>query len=209
MNDRDFMDFIELQFSEEELAQFDDEQQYYDLLAHEFGLPFESEAKKEAQISKEAEESLIRLDEMLENGETPSDEEVNDLLDLRGDLHDKLLNYGKFIKNNSSDIDTLDGEIRRLSAKKRALNNLNECLKSNMLAAMQANDIKKVDDPIIPIRRQKSIPSVCLDINADRLPKEFQKMEIKANHVAIAKALKDGIVIDGANLVQNEHIRIG
>lgn len=28
MNDRDFMDFIELQFSEEELAQFDDEQQY-------------------------------------------------------------------------------------------------------------------------------------------------------------------------------------
>ena len=48
MNDRDFMDFIELQFSEEELAQFDDEQQYYDLLAHEFGLPFESEAKKES-----------------------------------------------------------------------------------------------------------------------------------------------------------------
>ncbi|OAV16552.1 hypothetical protein AO375_0438 [Moraxella catarrhalis] len=50
---------------------------------------------------------------------------------------------------------------------------------------------------------------MCLDINADRLPKEFQKMEIKANNVAIAKALKDGIVIDGANLVQNEHIRIG
>lgn len=49
MNDRDFMDFIELQFSEEELAQFDDdEQQYYDLLAHEFGLPFESEAKNES-----------------------------------------------------------------------------------------------------------------------------------------------------------------
>lgn len=45
MNDRYFMDFIELQFSEEELAQFDDEQQYYDLLAHEFGLPFESEEK--------------------------------------------------------------------------------------------------------------------------------------------------------------------
>nr|WP_064639493.1 siphovirus Gp157 family protein [Moraxella catarrhalis] len=108
------------------------------------------------QISKEAEESLIRLGEMLENGETPSDEEVNDLLDLRGDLHDKLLNYGKFIKNNSSDIDALDGEIRRLSAKKRALNNLNECLKSNMLAAMQANDIKKVDDPIIPIRSKKA-----------------------------------------------------
>ncbi|OAV36342.1 hypothetical protein AO365_0737 [Moraxella catarrhalis] len=50
---------------------------------------------------------------------------------------------------------------------------------------------------------------MCLDINADRLPKEFQKMEIKANNAAIAKALKDGIVIDGANLVQNEHIRIG
>lgn len=52
MNDRDFMDFIELQFSEEELAQFDDdEQQYYDLLAHEFGLPFDETEQYSEKLS--------------------------------------------------------------------------------------------------------------------------------------------------------------
>lgn len=51
MNDRDFMDFIELQFSEEELAQFDDEQQYYDLLAHEFGLPFDEAEQHSEKLS--------------------------------------------------------------------------------------------------------------------------------------------------------------
>lgn len=51
MNDRDFMDFIELQFSEEELAQFDDEQQYYDLLAHEFGLPFDETEQYSGKLS--------------------------------------------------------------------------------------------------------------------------------------------------------------
>lgn len=35
MNDRDFMDFIELEFSEEEFAQFDDDEQQYYLLAHD------------------------------------------------------------------------------------------------------------------------------------------------------------------------------
>ena len=46
MNDRDYMQFA--QFSQDELIQLDDERQYFDLLAHEFGLPFESEAKNES-----------------------------------------------------------------------------------------------------------------------------------------------------------------
>ena len=161
------------------------------------------------QISQACEERLIKLGEMLENGDTPSDDEVNTLLDLQGDLTDKLVNYGKFIKNTQSDIDALDGEIKRLTAKKKSLSNLVDRLKSNMLSVMVDNDIAKIDDPIMPIRRQKSPASVRLDIYAEHLPREYQKVEIKANNTAIAKALKDGIAIDGVSLVQSEHLRIG
>ena len=161
------------------------------------------------QINQDLQNKLIHLGEMLENGETPSDDEVASILDLQGDLRDKLLNYGKFIKNTQSDIDGLDGEIKRLTAKKKALSNLTERLKANMLSAMIDNDIDKIDDNIMPIRRQKSPASVHLDIDAKHLPSEYQKVDIKANNTAIAKALKDGIAIDGVSLVQSEHLRIG
>ena len=161
------------------------------------------------QINQELQNRLVQLGEMLENGETPSDDEVASILDLKGDLSDKLVNYSKFIKNTQGDIDALDGEIKRLTAKKKSLSNLVDRLKSNMLSVMVDNDIAKIDDPIMPIRRQKSPASVRLDIDAEHLPSEYQKVEVKANSTAIAKALKDGIVIDGASLVQSEHLLIG
>lgn len=161
------------------------------------------------QINQALQDRLIKLGERLENGENPSDDEVLALLDLKSNLSEKLVNYAKFIKNTQSDIDGLDGEIKRLNAKKKALSNLTDRLKYNMLMAMVDNDIRKIDDPIMPIRRQKSSPSLRLEIDAEYLPQEFQKVEIKANTTAITKAIKDGLVIDGASLVQNEHIRIG
>lgn len=160
------------------------------------------------QISQECEERLIKLGEMLENGDTPSDDEVNALLDLQGNLTDKLVNYGKFIKNNTGDIDALDSEIKRLTAKKRALNNLNDRLKSSMMMAMQANNIDKVDDPITAIAIQKSPVSVRLDIDPTHLPLEFQKVKVEADKASLLNALKTGEVIDGAVLEQNYHIRI-
>lgn len=51
MNDRDFMDCIELQFSQDEMAQLDDERQYFDLLAHEFGLPFDETEQHSGKLS--------------------------------------------------------------------------------------------------------------------------------------------------------------
>ncbi|STZ14007.1 Siphovirus Gp157 [Moraxella caviae] len=161
------------------------------------------------QINSEIQNRLAQLGELLETGDTPSQDEIQALLDLQGDLSDKLINYGKFIKNTQSDIDGLDGEIKRLTAKKKALQNRTEILKANMLSAMIENGIDKIADPIMPIRLQNSPASVRLDIDAANLPQEFQNIEIKANSTAIKKALKDGVVIDGVTLVQNKHVRIG
>ncbi|MFB6349444.1 hypothetical protein ACFBZI_08425 [Moraxella sp. ZJ142] len=43
MNDADYSDYIDEQFSLDEQMQIDDERQYFDLLTDEFGLPFGSE----------------------------------------------------------------------------------------------------------------------------------------------------------------------
>lgn len=161
------------------------------------------------EINQALAERLTQLGELLENGETPSQSMIDELLDLKGDLTDKLINYGKFIKNTKSDIDSLDSEIKRLTAKKRALQNRTDILKENMCVAMLANDIDKIDDPIMPIRLQNSPKSLQLTISPDKLPPEFQAIEISAKTQQIKNALKDGVKIHGAQLVQLKHIRIG
>lgn len=51
MNDRDYMQFIDAQFSQDELIHLDDERQYFDLLAHEFGLPFDETEQHSGKLS--------------------------------------------------------------------------------------------------------------------------------------------------------------
>ena len=154
-------------------------------------------------------ENMIKLAEILENGETPSQAMIDELLGLQADLTNKLVNYGKFIKNTQSDIDGLDGEIKRLTAKKRALQSRADILKTNMQMAMESHGIDKINDPIMPIRLQNSPKSLQLTISPDKLPPEFQVIEISAKTQQIKNALKDGVKIHGAQLVQLKHIRIG
>lgn len=161
------------------------------------------------QISQECEERLIRLGEMLENGDTPSDDEVNTLLDLQGDLTDKLVNYGKFIVNNEADIDALDAEIKRLTTKKRTLSNRNDALKANMLSAMINNGINEINDPVMPIKIKNNPPAVKIDIDIGKLPAKYIKTKVEADKTALSKALKGGAVIDGVCLVQGQSIKIG
>lgn len=161
------------------------------------------------EIDRTLSENMTKLGEMLENGENPSQQMIDELLGLQGDLKNKLVNYGKFIKNTQSDIDSLDSEIKRLTAKKRALQNQTDVLKANMQMAMVRHGIDKINDPIMPIRLQNSPASVQICTNPESLPGEFVKIKYDADKTALVKALKSGIVIDGVELVQSKHIRIG
>ena len=161
------------------------------------------------EIDQALSESMTKLGEMLENGETPSQAMIDELLGLQEDLTNKLVNYGKFIKNTQSDIDGLDGEIKRLTAKKRALQSRADILKANMQMAMESHGIDKIANPIMPIRLQNSPASVHICTNPESLPGEFVKVKYDADKTALVKALKDGMVIDGVELVQSKHIRIG
>ena len=161
------------------------------------------------EIDQTLSENMTKLGEMLENGETPSQGVIDELLSLQEDLQNKLVNYGKFIKNTQSDIDGLDSEIKRLTAKKRALQNRTDVLKANMQIAMERHGIDKINDPIMPIRLQNSPKSLQLSVPVAELPSAFQNVEISVKTTQLKKALADGMKIHGAQLVQHKHVRIG
>lgn len=161
------------------------------------------------EINQALAERLTQLGELLESGETPSQAKIDELLDLKGDLKNKLINYGKFIKNTQSDIDGLDSEIKRLTAKKRALQNRTDILKENMRVAMLTNNIDKIDDPIMPIRLQSNSKASINIVDINALPTEFKTIKVEANKTALEKALKAGEVIEGVSMENGKHIRIG
>lgn len=161
------------------------------------------------QINEAIQAKMLELAERLENGVNPSDDELDKILDLQGDLSNKLVNYGYVVKNLDGEVTALDDEIERLTARKKARKTHIGLLKNRMQQAMADNGLDKIDDPIMPIRLQNSAPSVRLDIDPLHLPEEFQRVEITADKTAIGKALKAGQEVKGAVLVQNSHIRIG
>lgn len=161
------------------------------------------------EINQALTEKMTALGELLLTGKTPTDEEVADLIDLQGDLANKLTSYGYVVKNLTSELDSVDNEIKRLTAIKKAKASHIELLKSRMLTVMIDNGMDKIANPIMPIRLQNSPASVHICTNPESLPGEFVKIKYDADKTALVKALKSGMVIDGVELVQSKHIRIG
>lgn len=161
------------------------------------------------EINQELAKKMTALGELLLAGETPTDEQTDELIDLQGDLASKLTSYGYVVKNLTGELDTVDSEIKRLTAIKKAKANHIELLKNRMMAAMQDNGMDKIADPVLPIRLQNSPASVRISTDLDGLPSKFVKVKYDADKTALVKALKDGMVIDGVELVQSKHIRIG
>lgn len=161
------------------------------------------------QLSQTMQDKMTALGEILLNGETPTAEQENELIDLQGDLSDKLVSYGYAVKNLDSEVTALDDEIKRLTARKKARQNQIELLKNRMMLAMIDNDMDKIKDPVMPIAIRNNPPSVRLDIDPIHLPAKYVKIKYEADKTALSKALKIGDVIDGVSLEVKQRIVIG
>lgn len=161
------------------------------------------------QINKALADKMTKLGELLMQGATPTQEQENELIDLQGDLADKLISYGYVVKNLSGELDAVDSEIKRLSDIKKAKARQIDMLKGRMQMAMVDNGLSKIDDPVMPISLRTNPPSVQLSIDPDRLPKEFVKIKLEADKTALKTALKNGQQIDGASLVSGQSIKVG
>lgn len=163
------------------------------------------------QISREVEAKTEKLVELLENGETPSDDELNQLLGLQSDLNNKLIAYGYVIKNTEADINAIDEEIKRLTERKKRHSKLVSTLSNNMLTAMLSHGKTEIKDAVMPIKLKNNPPSVSVDCAIDKLPSEFirTKTTIEADKTSLKEAIKKGLVIDGVRLESKQTIKIG
>lgn len=111
---------------------------------------------------------------------------------IEGEFDDKIETYCKVIKNIEGDAKAVTEEIKRLQAKKKALENHVERMKATMYEAMQAVGKTSAGGKVLKATIQKNGGVLPLIVDEELLPDEFKKVSYSADNDAIRKALDEG-----------------
>lgn len=143
-----------------------------------------------------------------ETGEVADNSELlKELFDgLKLTLEDKFDNCQRYCLALDGEADILDKEIKRLSLKKQALSNKKDRLKNLMLNAMNVSGLSKFKTSLYSFNIKNS---ESLEIESiDDIPREYLRIKKEADKIAIKKAIKDGLVIDGCKIVENKSLGV-
>lgn len=130
---------------------------------------------------------------------------------LDGEIEIKADGYAKVMKTLSADVEALDGEIERMTGRKKTLENRIDSMKRSLKEAMIATGKKKFKTALFSFAVQKNKASVVMDeAYIENIPDRFLiQQEPKINRTAIKEAIEAGEDLEGlAHLEQSESLRI-
>lgn len=133
---------------------------------------------------------------------TDNTEILKELFDEMGDTLINKLDSCEYIRRElEAGSKTLGDEIKRLQNKKKALDNRANGLKLIMQDTIIKTDTKKLKGKFnFNISNRKSL-SIQSNLTPEFFNKEYIRVKREFDKTKITKALKDGLVIDGAELV--------
>lgn len=141
----------------------------------------------------------------LENLDLEPEQVADTMEGLQMALSDKAENIAALNESFTGNIESIDAQIKRLQAMKKTITTRQEQLKEYLRHNMIESGISKIDCPYFKISLRKAAKSVQVD-DADLLPDEYVtiKTVISPDKNAIAKALKNGVEVNGASLVDGK-----
>lgn len=150
------------------------------------------------------------IDQLLDEcGGDVSDERVlqaieNWIAELDTNLRDKVEGYAAYITELLAKATARRAESRRLADLAKANENAAKRLKERLLWALEERGIDKVETPLYVVSVAKNGGKAPLDIQvpAEQLPMEYQKVEYSPAKDSIRNALEQGIEIDGCTLME-------
>lgn len=146
---------------------------------------------------------LLTLQEMLE--EAVDDQCLLDTLEaVQGEYEFKLEAYCKVIKNLEADMEALKNEAKRLTDKRKVLENNVERLKRAMFDSMKATGTEKVKGALFTVSVQRNggkLPVIMADnVDLSKLPDELVKVVESPDLEAIREWLETGNAVEGFTL---------
>ena len=141
--------------------------------------------------------------EMLTDEQIEQEVIIHTLESIDAAIEDKADNYAKLIKNQESDSKGIAEEIKRLQARKQAIDNNVKNMKLSLQNAMNEIGKTKFKTELFSFNIQKNPVKVDI-VDEDLIPDEFKKIKIEYDKTAIKKADN----VPGVELVQSESLRI-
>lgn len=160
------------------------------------------------QLSEEMQKIRYELIETTdETGEVDCDI-VKQLQLTKKELDNKAVGYAYVIKSIDDEVETYKKEIERLTTRKKQLDNAKTRLKDALVNAMVVNEISEIKGQLLTLKLRKSESVDIVDI--DKLKNEYKrtKVIIEPDKIAIKEAIKNGTVVEGAVLVENQNLQI-
>lgn len=149
--------------------------------------------------------NATKLYELLQN-EVIDEQVFVDTLEAMG-TDEKVESYCKVIKEMQGDLDKYEAESKRISDKVRSTKNGIDRMKTALLAFMLATkqDKVKAGTFTVGIGKSKSVNIT----NPELIPDCFRVAQPdKINKEAIKKAISEGSAVLGAEIIENQNIRI-
>lgn len=137
---------------------------------------------------------ILALQEMLENELDDTTLLTDTLEGVQGEYEFKLESYCKVIKNLEADADALKNEAKRLTDRRKVLENNIDRLKKAMFDSMKATNTDKVKGQLFTVAIQKNggkLP-IIVDVDVSKLPDELVKITESPDLEAIGKLLEQG-----------------
>lgn len=145
------------------------------------------------------------IQELIENGQ----EGLEDTLEsINLAIEDKLENIAKVIKNLEAEVKAFREEEKRLTERRRSIENNIKRLKEYAEESLRITGNQKMKTGLFTFSIQKNPPSVQV-FNETIVPKEFFIIpEPKIDKKKIQEAIKNGESVAGVELKQTESLRI-
>lgn len=155
----------------------------------------------------EINEQYLLLKSMLESGEIDEQIYQDTVVALDYDLEQKAENYCKILADWKGEIEKIKAEIARLDGLKKRLENGSARLKTNLSETMKSQGKDKLKAGTFSVFFRKTPPSVNIT-NEAIIPKKYKVVSVTVSKTLISDALKSGIKVRGAELVQKETLQI-
>jgi len=151
---------------------------------------------------------FAQLQQLVESGEIDETQAADTFDAIKADLETKAVNSGYVVKNLEADVEARAEAIKQLSERNKKTKKAIFAIKQRAMYAMETADIKKIDDPIMPVRI-KNNPEKADVIDEKNIPAFYFRQKYELDKARLKTDLKAGKPVTGAKLTRETRIEWG
>lgn len=146
---------------------------------------------------------------MIEDNEGELTPELEEMLCLSNDdFESKAISYAYVVKGFDFSTEVIDKEIKRLQDLKAKSEKRKELFKQRLSEAMQQFGIEKIDNPLMKLSFRKSESVEITD--EEKISSDYTETKVVTtiSKTKIKEAIKEGLKVEGAELVTKQNLQI-